>query len=219
MELTEREAISDPRLLVRSLVILTLVVAGFVLSGPLDTDPSIVALLGAGLLVLTSRLDASEYLDEVEWETLVFFMGLFILVGALTKVGVIDDLADFAADVIDGRLFYASMLLLWISAGLSAIIDNIPYVATMAPVVSELVAHSPAGSDPTVLWWALALGADLGGNATAVGAGANVVVVGIAKRNGYPIGFWEFAKYGAVVAVVSLLVCVPYIWLRYFVFA
>jgi Na+/H+ antiporter NhaD/arsenite permease-like protein len=219
MELTEREAISDPRLLVRSLVILTLVVAGFVLSGPLDTDPSIVALLGAGLLVLTSRLDASEYLDEVEWETLVFFMGLFILVGALTKVGVIDDLADFAADVTDGRLFYASMLLLWISAGLSAIIDNIPYVATMAPVVSELVAHSPAGSDPTVLWWALALGADLGGNATAVGAGANVVVVGIAKRNGYPIGFWEFAKYGAVVAVVSLLVCVPYIWLRYFVFA
>jgi Na+/H+ antiporter NhaD/arsenite permease-like protein len=219
MELTEREAISDPRLLVRSLVILTLVIAGFVLSGPLDTDPSIVVLLGAGLLVVTSRLDASDYLEEVEWETLAFFMGLFILVGALTKVGVIEDLADFAADVIDGRLFYASMLLLWISAGLSAIVDNIPYVATMAPVVSELVAHAPAGSDPTVLWWALALGADLGGNATAVGASANVVVVGIAKRNGYPIGFWEFARYGAVVAAVSLLVCVPYIWLRYFVLA
>jgi Na+/H+ antiporter NhaD/arsenite permease-like protein len=219
MELTEREAISDPRLLVRSLVILTLVIAGFVLSGPLDTDPSIVALLGAGLLVVTSRLDASDYLEEVEWETLAFFMGLFILVGALTKVGVIEDLADFAADVIDGRLFYASMLLLWISAGLSAIVDNIPYVVTMAPVVSELVAHAPAGSDPTVLWWALALGADLGGNATAVGASANVVVVGIAKRNGYPIGFWEFTRYGAVVAAVSLLVCVPYIWLRYFVLA
>jgi Na+/H+ antiporter NhaD/arsenite permease-like protein len=219
MELTEREAISDPRLLIRSLVILTLVIAGFVLSRPLDTDPSIVALLGAGVLVLTSGLDTSDYLEEVEWETLVFFMGLFILVGALTKVGIIEDLADFAADAIDGRLFYASMLLLWISAGLSAIVDNIPYVATMAPVVSELVARAPAGSDPTVLWWALALGADLGGNATAVGASANVVVVGIAKRNGYPIGFWEFAKYGAVVAVVSLLVCVPYIWLRYFVLA
>jgi Na+/H+ antiporter NhaD/arsenite permease-like protein len=219
MELTEREAISDPRLLVRSLVILTLVIAGFVLSRPLDTDPSIVALLGAGLLVLTSRLDTSDYLEEVEWETLVFFMGLFILVGALTKVGVIENLADFAADATDGRLFYASMLLLWISGGLSAIVDNIPYVATMAPVVSELVAHAPTGSDPTVLWWALALGADLGGNATAVGASANVVVVGIAKRNGYPIGFWEFAKYGAVVAVVSLLLCVPYIWLRYFVLA
>lgn len=219
MELTEREAISDPRLLVRSLVVLTLVIAGFVLSRPLDTDPSIVALLGAGLLVLTSRLDASDYLEEVEWETLVFFMGLFILVGALTKVGVIEDLADFAADVIDGRLFYASMLLLWFSAGLSAIIDNIPYVATMAPVVEELVAHAPAGTDPTVLWWALALGADLGGNATIVGASANVIVVGIAKRNGYPIGFWEFAKYGSVVALVSLLVCVPYIWLRYFVLA
>jgi len=219
MELTEREAIRDGRLLVRSLAVLALVIAGFVLSRPLDIDPSIVALLGAGLVVVISRLDASEYLDEVEWETLVFFMGLFILVGALTKVGVIDHLADFAADAIDGRLFYASMLLLWISAGLSAIVDNIPYVATMAPVVSDLVAHAPPGSDPTVLWWALALGADLGGNATAVGASANVVVVGIAKRNGYPIGFWEFARYGAVVAVVSLLICVPYIWLRYFVLA
>jgi Na+/H+ antiporter NhaD/arsenite permease-like protein len=219
MELTEREAIGDRGLLVRSLIVLFLVIAGFVAGQPLDIDPSIVALFGAGALVLTSRLETRDYLEDVEWETLVFFMGLFVLVGALTKVGVIQDLADFAADATDGRLFYASMLLLWMSAGLSAVVDNIPYVATMAPVVAELTAHAPPDTDPRVLWWALALGADLGGNATAIGASANVVVLGVAKRNGYPIGFWEFTKYGAVVAVVSLAICVPYIWLRYFVLA
>ena len=218
MELTEREAISDPRLLTRSLVVLLLVIVGFVAGQPLDIEPSIVALLGAGALVLTSRLDTRDYMEDVEWETLVFFMALFILVGALTKVGVIQDLADFAADVTDGRLFYASMLLLWLSAALSGIIDNIPYVATMAPVVADLAAHGSSGSHSGVLWWALALGADLGGNATAVGASPNVLVLGIARRNGYPIGFWEFTRYGVIVAAMSLLMCVPYLWLRYFAF-
>jgi Na+/H+ antiporter NhaD/arsenite permease-like protein len=219
MELTEREAIGDPRLLARSLAVLLLVLVGFVAGQPLDIDPSIVALLGAGVLVLASRLDTSDYLEEVEWETLVFFMGLFVLVGALTKAGTIQSVADFAADATGGRLFYASMLLMWISAGLSALVDNIPYVATIAPVVSDLTAQAPPGAHADVLWWALALGADLGGNATAIGASANVVVLGVARRNGYHIGFWEFTRYGAVVAAISVLICTPYLWLRYFVFA
>ncbi|MGH3656295.1 MAG: SLC13 family permease, partial [Micromonosporaceae bacterium] len=114
------------------------------------------------------------------------------------------------------RLWFATMLLLWVSAFLSAIIDNIPYVATMAPIVSDLVATNGGISEAGVLWWALALGADLGGNATAVGASANVVVLGIAERHGNPISFWEFTKYGLVVTVITVALCVPYLWLRYF---
>jgi Na+/H+ antiporter NhaD/arsenite permease-like protein len=110
------------------------------------------------------------------------------------------------------------MLLLWASGLLSAIVDNIPYVATMAPVTATLVQDLGGGPEATVLWWSLALGADLGGNATAIGASANVVILGLAQRSGQPISFLEFTKYGAVVAVVTMLVCVPYLWLRYFAF-
>jgi Na+/H+ antiporter NhaD/arsenite permease-like protein len=105
------------------------------------------------------------------------------------------------------------MLMLWVSAVLSAIVDNIPYVATMSPIVADLV-HQ-AGPDGKVLWWALALGADLGGNATAIGASANVVVLGIAERNGVRIGFWEFTRYGLIVTLMSVLLSTPYLWLRY----
>ncbi len=219
MELVEREAIRDPRLLRRSLAVLGLVFVGFVLHAELHLEPSIVALLGAGLLVLLSGTSSAEYLEEVEWETLVFFMGLFALVGALTKVGVIEELAEAAADATEGRLLFATMLLLWVSAVLSAIVDNIPSVATMSPIVAGLVSGAPDSGQATVLWWALALGADLGGNATAIGASANVVILGVAKRNGHPISFWEFTKYGVVVAFLTLTLCVPYLWLRYFVFA
>ena len=115
-------------------------------------------------------------------------------------------------------MLLASMVLLWGSALLSAVVDNIPYVATMAPVVAELAAAEDADSSQ-VLWWSLALGADLGGNATAVGASANVVVLGIAERSGNRISFWEFTKYGLIVAVVTIAFCVPYLWLRYFALA
>ena len=111
------------------------------------------------------------------------------------------------------------MVLLWGSAVLSAIVDNIPYVATMSPVVAELVNADGNTSQSQVLWWALALGADLGGNATAIGASANVVVLGIAERAGKKITFWEFTKYGLIVTVVTIALAVPYLWLRYFVFA
>jgi Na+/H+ antiporter NhaD/arsenite permease-like protein len=111
------------------------------------------------------------------------------------------------------------MLLLWGSAVLSAIVDNIPYVATMSPVVAQLVDANGGGPQSQVLWWSLALGADLGGNATAVGASANVVILGLAERDGRPISFWEFTKYGLVVTLITIAVCTPYLWLRYFVLA
>jgi Na+/H+ antiporter NhaD/arsenite permease-like protein len=218
MALSEREAIRNPRLLVQSLVVLFLVLLGFVLHTVLDFEPSVVALLGAGLLVLISEVTTDEAIADVEWETLVFFMGLFVMVGALVETGVIQKFADQLAESTGGRLWLSVVVLLFASMALSGLVDNIPYVATMAPVVAVLVETHPAG-DGQVLWWALALGADLGGNATAVGASANVVVLGLARRNGTPISFWEFTKYGLVVTFVSMLLALPYLWLRYFVLA
>ncbi|WP_395105098.1 ArsB/NhaD family transporter [Actinomadura sp. SCN-SB] len=213
MQLREREAITDRRLLIQSLLVLGLVVAGFVLHPVLHYEPSVVALLGAGLLVAATKVTTHQALEEVEWPTLVFFAGLFVMVGSLVETGVIGEVSKAAADATEGRLGAASMLLLWASAGLSAIVDNIPYVATMSPIVSDLAGQ--AGPDGQVLWWALAFGADLGGNATAIGASANVVVLGIAARNGHPISFWTFTRYGLVVTVITIALTAPYLWLRY----
>jgi Na+/H+ antiporter NhaD/arsenite permease-like protein len=216
MALDEREAIRDPGLLIRSLVVLGLVTAVFLVHTVLDYDPAVVALVGGGVLVGLSRRPIEELVRDVEWETLVFFAGLFIMVGGLVQVGVIDSIAEGAADLTGGSALVAAMLILVASGILSGVVDNIPYVAAMAPVVASLTADLGTGS---VLWWALALGADLGGNATVIGASANVVVVGIAGRSGYPIRFAEFLKYGALVAAVSVAVSAAYLWLRYFVLA
>jgi Na+/H+ antiporter NhaD/arsenite permease-like protein len=215
MTLRERDAIRDPRLLAVSLVVLLLVTVAFVLHTVLHLDPAVVAMLGGLLLLALSRLDAQSVAADVEWPTLVFFAGLFVMVGALVHTGVIEQISRATVDAVEGRLFLASMVLLWGSAVLSAIVDNIPYVATMSPVVAELVA-AEGPQRGQVLWWALALGADLGGNATAVGASANVVVLGIAERAGRRISFWEFTRYGLVVAAVTVALAVPYLWLRYF---
>jgi Na+/H+ antiporter NhaD/arsenite permease-like protein len=201
MTLDEREALTDRPLLIRSLIVLALVTVAFALHGVLHYEPSVVALLGAGLLLLVARRRVEPFLREVEWPTLAFFAGLFIMVGALIKTGVIAQLAQIVAKATGGSLWVGSMLLLWASGLLSAIVDNIPYVATMAPVTTTLVHDLGNGRDATVLWWALALGADLGGNATAIGASANVVILGLAQRAGHPISFLEFTKYGVVVAV------------------
>ena len=215
MQLDEREAIENPSLLWRSLVVLALVLAAFSLHGVLHLAPSVVALLGAGVLVAISRLRPESYLAEVEWATLLFFAGLFILVGSLVKTGVIARVAAAVGGVAGDSVPAAMMLILWGSAALSAIVDNIPFVATMSPVVDQLVrGNGPLGGQ-NGLWWALVLGADLGGNATAIGASANVVVAGIAKRSGHPISFWEFTKYGSLVAVVTLGIATPYLLLRY----
>jgi Na+/H+ antiporter NhaD/arsenite permease-like protein len=216
MELDEREAITDPRLLVKSLVVLIAVVLAFVSHSVLDLEPSMVALLGAGALVAISRLEPSEYLGEVEWPTLVFFTGLFIMVGGLIETGIISSLAKSATEAIAGQYFLASTVIIFASGALSGIVDNIPYVATMAPLVQDLVRAGQGSSQAQAAWWALALGADLGGNATAVGASANVVVIGIAARNGHPISFWTFTKYGLVVAATTITIAWAYVGVRYF---
>lgn len=215
MTLDEKEAIRDRPLLVKSLIVLGLVLIGFTLHSVLHLEPSLVALLGAGVLIAISGLRPKTYLADVEWETLLFFAGLFVLVGSLVKVGVIDQLANLLVAATNNSVPVAMMVLLWGSAALSAIVDNIPFVATMAPVVSEMVAPGGQYAGENGLWWALVLGADLGGNATAIGASANVVVAGVAKRNGHALSFWEFTRYGLVVAVVTLLIATPYLLWRY----
>jgi Na+/H+ antiporter NhaD/arsenite permease-like protein len=219
MSLNEREAIRDPRLLAKSGAVLVLVFAAFIGHSVIHVEPSVVALLGAGLLIVISRVDREDYLGSVEWETLLFFVGLFILVGALVKTGAIGALARFAGDVTGGNALTATMLILFVSALLSGIIDNIPYVATMSPVVADLAAGVSDQAQAHALWWSLAIGADFGGNLTAVGASANVVMIGIAAREGHPISFWDFTRKGAVVTALTVGVAAPYLWLRYFVFA
>ncbi|HEX2705862.1 MAG TPA: ArsB/NhaD family transporter, partial [Candidatus Lustribacter sp.] len=216
MSLRERDAIEDPGLLVKGIAVLAVVLTGFV-TGPFwGIEPSIVAILGAGALVALSRLAPSAYLAEVEWETLAFFVGLFVMVGAMVKVGAIEGLAHWLAGVTGGQLGPSVGVLLVGSAVLSAIVDNIPYVATMTPVVATLAGPGGPLAGHDVLWWALALGADLGGNATAIGASANVVVLGIAKRNGYPISFWRFTSYGIGITAVTIAISGAYLWIRYF---
>ncbi|WP_312880376.1 ArsB/NhaD family transporter [Actinokineospora xionganensis] len=219
MALNERDAIRDSKLLWQSMIVLALVMVGFVLHSALHVEPSVVALLGAGVLVMISKVTTEEAIADVEWETLVFFMGLFIMVGALVKTGVIGEVSKALADAVGGQPLLAVMALLGISAVLSAIVDNIPYVATMSPIVADLVAAQGGGPQAESLWWSLALGADLGGNATAVGASANVVMLGLAARNGTPISFWKFTRYGIIVAALSIALAAPYLWLRYFVLA
>lgn len=214
MALDEREAIRDPGLLIRSLVVVGLVLVGFVTSTFTGLEPALVALLGAGLLVLLARLEPKRVFGDVEWETLLFFAGLFIMVGSLVNLGVIEAIGEAAKGAVGDDYFGASTVLLFGSALFSGIVDNIPFVATLAPLTNDIV--QSGGADARPLWWALALGADLGGNLTAVGASANVVMIGIAKRNGHHISFWEFTKYGIVVTAVTVGLCFPYLWLRYF---
>jgi Na+/H+ antiporter NhaD/arsenite permease-like protein len=216
MELVEREAIRDHTLLVKSLAVLALVFTAFIGHSVIHLDPSIVALLGAGVLILLSGLSSTAYLENIEWETLLFFVGLFAMVGALVKTGVVAQLAEAATQATGGNALLTTMLILGISAPVSGIIDNVPYVATMSPIVADLTAG--VGPDhQTTLWWALALGGDLGGNLTAVGASANVVMIGIARRAGHPVGFWEFTRKGVAVTVMSVALSAVYLWLRYFV--
>ena len=216
MALQEKRAITDPRLLVKCLVVLAFVILGFVLHTVLHLEPSIVALVGALVMVLVTRSDIYDIVPEVEWPTLVFFAGLFVMVGGLVHTGVIKAIGDWAVGIVGHDYFAAATALLFGSAILGAFFDNIPYAATMAPIVEDLVSQ---GTDPAAgaaLWWAFALGADFGGNGTAVAASANVVGIGIAGRAGHTITFWEFTKKGIVVTILSTILAWVYVALRYF---
>ena len=214
-EIDELTYLKNPELLKKSLAVLSLVVVGFLAHSAIHAEPSVIALLGAGLLIAISGLKPVDYIQDVEWGTLVFFAGLFVMVGALVNVGALQMLSDYLAAQVDGKPELATGVLLVLSAIISRIVDNIPYVATMSPVVADLSAAVPA-QHGDVLWWALAFGADFGGNATIIGASANVVAVGLAAKAGIKISFWQFAKYGIPVTIVSIAIAAPYLFIRYF---
>ena len=227
MDMDEREAIKDPVLLRKSLAVLAVTMTGFVLHGMLHLQPATIALFGAGLLLLVSGIkDPHHVLAEAEWSSLFFFIGLFIIIGAVVKVGLIKWMSIKVLELTHGNLLGTSMIVLWFSAFASAFIDNIPYVATMNPLIIDMakqlwpnlsgveLLHHP---DLMPMWWSLALGACLGGNGTAIGASANVVVCGMAEKMGKPISFRKFMLYGMPLMIESVIICMIYVWLRYYV--
>jgi Na+/H+ antiporter NhaD/arsenite permease-like protein len=213
------DLLHDRRLLIKSGIVLLAVLVGFVVSPDIHMAPSLVAMLGAGALILWSRMDQSDYMANVEWDTLLFIVGLFIMVGALLKTGFIGSIGRLAASAIGGNMLLATMLILVVSTLASGLIDNVPYIATMTPIVDHLASTMPDQSHHNVLWWSLALGGDLGGNLTAVGSTANIVMIGIAMRSGNNISFWEFTRKGIIATALTTVLCGLYLWLRYFVFA
>jgi Na+/H+ antiporter NhaD/arsenite permease-like protein len=219
-EMEEKTPIKDPALLAVSGTILGITVLGFGLHGVLHYEPATVALFGAAAALLLTGQSVYKILLDVEWTTLLFFVGLFIIIGGAESVGMLTKLGDRLADAAHGNTTAASMIVLWVSAIASGVVDNIPYTTAMVPVVHELgTTVSGGGGGPgNVLWWSLSLGACLGGNLTLIAASANILVGNLAAREGQRLTFWEFFRYGAPVTVFSMVVAAAYLWLRYLAF-
>jgi len=218
MELNERDELTDPVLLKKSLTVLGLTILGFVLHGVLHLESATIALTGAFLLLLlTGERYLEEALEKVEWSTIFFFAGLFILVSGLVHTGVIAAVAEWAIEWTGGDTLLTSVMILWLSAIASAFVDNIPFVATMIPMIKEMGALGIQNLEP--LWWSLALGACLGGNGTIIGASANVIVVGMAAKERHPITFLQFLLVAFPLMLLSIVISHLYIYVRYFVLA
>jgi len=212
MKLDERETIKDANLLKKSLIVLSIVIVGFFLHGFLHMEAATIALFGAGLILLLDNKNPERALHEVEWTTIFFFIGLFVLVGGLEQVGAISWAAGKMISLTGGSLTATAIIMLWGGAIFSAFIDNIPFVATMIPMVEEM---GTTFTDLNPIWWSLALGACLGGNGTLVGASANLVVAGMAEKSGYKIKFKDFMKMGLYVMTITVLISNIYILFRY----
>lgn len=213
MKMDETITIKDTLLLKKSLIVLFITILGFMVHAQFHLESATVALGGAALLLVISKIDPEEILFEVEWTTIFFFMGLFILVGSLVEVGVIDNLAKKMLELTKGNLFVTTLTILWVSAIASAFLDNIPFVATMIPLIKAMTASGQLDANP--LWWALALGACLGGNGTIIGASANVIVTGIMAREGRPVSFMSFMRIGFPMMIVSIIISTIYLILFY----
>jgi Na+/H+ antiporter NhaD/arsenite permease-like protein len=212
---TAERKIQDVRLMRLGLAVLSVTILGFLLARTLGLEGATIALAGAVVLMILAKQNVHEVLQDVEWSTLLFFIGLFIVVGAVVKSGLISDLAKQALALTGGRSDVAALLVLWMSAVLSAVVDNIPYTITMIPLVQEM--GQTVNVEP--LTWALVLGADMGGNATIVGASANVVVSSLSEARGHPITFLSYLKYGVPATVLSMVVCTVDLVIRYVLLA
>lgn len=218
MELSAASYITDAKLVKKSLTVLILTIIGFALHSVIHVEAAVVAMAGATILMLIglkSEEEIEEALHQVEWVTILFFIGLFILVGGLIEAGIINRLAELTLGLTNGDMTKTSMLVLWVSGVASATIDNIPFVATMIPLLQDIGTQMGI-TDPNQLnplWWSLALGACLGGNGTLIGASANVIVAGMAQREGNGFGYMDFLKIGAPITIISLLISTGYILL------
>lgn len=204
--------ITDKALMIRSTLILALVILGFMLHDVTHIETCVVAMLGASILLIFEK--PNEILQDVEWNTIFFFIGLFIIIGGLEASGGIKLMAEWILRVTQGSQAATSMIILWASGVISGIIDNIPYTATMAPMLVE-IEKTMGATYAYPLWWALSLGACLGGNMTIIGAAANVIVSENAAKSGHPISFMRFLKYGVGVVVISLTISTVYIYFRF----
>lgn len=212
LQLDENKAIKDRSLLIKSVVMILLVVFGFVFHSQLHLESCTIALTAAAVMLLIGRQDVEEIVAGVEWTTILFFTGLFIVVGGLQETGVIQILANGLMDLTEGHMTLTILLILWVSAIVSSFLDNIPFVATLIPLILTM---QISGVDVTPLWWAVSLGACLGGNGTLIGASANVVLSGISNRHGFPITFASYFKVGFPLMLVSVAISTVFLLLRF----
>ena len=212
LQLDENKAIKDRSLLIKSVVMILLVVFGFVFHSQLHLESCTIALTAAAVMLLIGRQDVEEIVAGVEWTTILFFTGLFIVVGGLQETGVIQILANGLMDLTEGHMTLTILLILWVSAIVSSFLDNIPVVATLIPLILTM---QSSGVDVTPLWWAVSLGACLGGNGTLIGASANVVLSGISNRHGFPITFASYFKVGFPLMLVSVAISTVFLLLRF----
>lgn len=212
MELDEKAEVKDWTLLKKSIVMIIIVAVCFILHDQLGIENGIIALTCAAVMMIIGKVDAEEIIADVEWPTIVFFLGLFIVVGGLVETGVINQLAQMIIDATEGRPVMTMLVILWVSALLSAILDNIPFVATLIPMVLVM---EQSGMDVQPLWWAISLGACLGGNGTLIGASANVVIASISGKHGHPITFKRYFKVGFPIMLVTIVIAMAYMLVRY----
>ncbi len=212
VKIDNSKTITDYNLMIRSMIVLSLVILGFILHDVIHIETCIVAMLGASVLLLFEK--PTQILQDVEWNTIFFFIGLFIIIGGLEASGGIKLMAEWILNVTEGSKTATAMIILWASGIISGIIDNIPYTATMAPMIAEIQKVMGANyAYPS--WWCLSLGACLGGNMTIIGAAANVIVSENAAKEGHPIAFLKFMKYGVAIVMISLVISTIYIYLRF----
>ena len=212
VKIDNSKTITDYNLMIRSMIVLSLVILGFILHDVIHIETCIVAMLGASVLLLFEK--PTQILQDVEWNTIFFFVGLFIIIGGLEASGGIKLMAEWILNVTEGSKTATAMIILWASGIISGIIDNIPYTATMAPMIAEI--QKVMGANYAYpLWWCLSLGACLGGNMTIIGAAANVIVSENAAKEGHPIAFLKFMKYGVAIVMISLVISTIYIYLRF----
>lgn len=214
LKIDETQSITNKSLLRKSLIVLTLTITSFWLAEYFHIELSVLALFFAGFIIAVTRMDIEEVFHNVEWSTLMFFMGLFVLVGGLVEVGAIDLLANSMLNLTNGNMLVTTFVILWGAGLASSFLNNIPFVATMIPLINAI---SSTGLDVTPMWWALALGACFGGNGTIIGSSAGVIVAGVSEKQGYKIDFVEFMKLSFPMTLLSLLISTIYLYIKFFI--